>query len=223
MSSLQNVMAAVLISDSKQHKERLRLKEQNEAYWYGVGVIENSLISPHSYNKIVSLLDEPVSFQHFKNMDPTVTGTKGLYTIRYIPESDSRYIKGLHYQIGQDLLYWRVMCSGYTQWKALASKIPELGWIDRNSNICHELFAIAKSHPGLAFNFTVDWVRYSQMINKKAEEAGIDIDNKPFMAYICSQEDYEKLFKGKQLAKKKEYNDYVKEVAEVRKETKDGE
>lgn len=221
MTSLQRLQEFVLLEDNKQHKERLKLKEKNDAYWDGRGIKENSLVSPNTLFKIVSLRDEPVSFEHFTNRDPNVTGTKGSYTIRYIPESDTRYIKGLHYQIGQDFLYWRVMCSGYTQWKALAKKIPELGWIDRNSTLTHELFAIAKCHPGIAFNFTVDWVKYSQMINQKAKEMGLDIDNKPFVAYACSFAEYENKFYEKQLADKKTYNDYVKEIAEVRKEVTD--
>lgn len=212
------------MEDNKQHKERLKLKAQRKAYLDEKGIIENSLISPRAYNYIVSMKDEPVSIDSFQDKDPDVRGTRGLYSIKYVPTTDTRYKEGLPFQIGQDLIRWRVFCSGYTMWKALAKRIPELGWLDRNSTLVPEMFIIASCHPGMTFWFTIDWVKYSQAIIQKAKEQGIDIDNRSFVAYKCSLEKYETKYKGKELASKKEYHDYASIYNEVRKEmTKDGE
>lgn len=224
MTDLQKLAAMALIEDNKHHKERLKLKKQRETYLNERGITENAFISPSSYNYIVSIKDEPVCANNFINRDQNIRGTRGLYSIKYVPTTDNRYKEGLPYQIGQDLIRWRVFCSGYTMWKALAKRVPELGWIDRNSTLTHELFTIAKCHPGMTVWFTIDWVTYSQMINEKAREQNIDIDLKPFVAYKCSMSEYEKKFKGKELADLKDYNDYAAIYNEVRKETtKDGE
>ena len=219
MNELQKLTAMALIEDNKQHKIRLKLKKQRQTYLDERGIIENSLISPRAYNYIASCADEPVSAENFQNKDPNIFGTRGFYSIKYIPSTDIKYKEGLHFQIGQDLIHWRVLCSGYSMWKALAKTIPELGWIDRNSTLCPELFGIAQAHPGMPVWFTIDWVKYTQMINQKAEEKNIDIDHKPLVAYKCSQSEYESKFKGKELAEPKSYNDYATIYNQIRKET----
>ena len=189
-----------------------------------MGITENSLISPRAYNYIVDLRDKPVSIESFENKDPNVRGTRGLYSIKYIPSTDINYKEGYHYQIGQDLIRWKVLCSGYPMWKALAKRIPELGWLDRNSTLSVELFGIAQCHPGMPVWFTIRWEDYTNKINAKAEEESIDIDKRPLVAYKCSLSKYETEYKGKELAKIKEYNDYAAIYNQIRKETtKDGE
>lgn len=218
MTELQKLTAMALIEDNKQHKVRLKLKKQRQTYLDERGIIENSLISPRSYNYIVHLRDEPVSIEHFENKDLEVRGTRGLYSIKYIPSTDVKYREGLHFQIGQDLIRWKVLCSGYKMWKALASKIPELGWLDRNSTLSSKLFGIAQCHPGMPVWFTIKWEEYTDKINAKAEEEKIDIDKRPLVAYKCSQEKYEENYKGKELVNKKEYNDYAAIYNQTRKE-----
>lgn len=216
---VQLIQAAMLEDDAKNRIGIKYSRERKKAFEEQVGVIEDTLISPRAYLYIVSLKEEPVSFEHFKDRDPNVTSTQGMYTIKYIPSTDRRSIKGKPYQIGQDLIRWRVMCSGYPHWKCLAKRIPELGWLDRNTSITRELFAIAKEHPGMAFFFTVDWVRYANMIEEKAEAMGIDIDNKPFVAYKCSREDYLEKYNVKHLAEKKQFYHYMKEINAAEKES----
>ena len=224
MTNLQKLAAMALIEDNKNHKERLKLKKQRETYLDERGITENAFISPTAYNYIIDLQDKPVSAQNFKNKDPNIRGTRGLYSIKYIPTTDKKYKEGLHYQIGQDLIRWRVLCSGYPMWKALAKRIPELGWIDRNSTLASGLFGIAKCHPGMTVWFTIDWITYADKIMAEAEKNGIDINRKPLVAYKCSQSEYVNEFSGKELADIKEYNDYAAIYNKVRKEiTKDGE
>lgn len=218
MTDLQKLTAMALIEDNKQHKVRLKLKKQRQTYLDERGIIENSLISPRAYNYIVNLDDEPVSIESFENKDPKVRGTRGLYSIKYIPSTDINYREGLHFQIGQDLIRWKVLCSGYKMWKALASKIPELGWIDRNSTLVPGLFGLAQCHPGMSIWFTIDWVKYSDKITTKAKEEDIDIDKRPLVAYKCSQSEYEAEYKGKELTDVKEYNDYAAIYNQTRKE-----
>ena len=224
MTDLQKLAAMALIEDNKNHKERLKLKKQRQTYLDERGISENAFISPSSYNYIISLQDKPVSAKHFQNKDPNIRGTRGLYSIKYIPTTDIKYKQGLPFQIGQDLIRWRVFCSGYPMWKALANSIPELGWINRNSTISHELFTIAKCHPGMTVWFTIDWVKYTEKITTKAEQENIDINYKPLVAYKCSMSEYETEFKGKELADIKDYNDYAAVYNQVRKEiTENGE
>lgn len=218
MTDLQKLTAMALIEDNKQHKVRLKLKKQRQTYLDERGIIENSLISPRSYNYIVNLQDKPVSIEGFVNKDPNVRGTRGLYSIKYIPSTDINYREGLHFQIGQDLIRWKVLCSGYPMWKALAKAIPELGWIDRNSTLVPALFGLAECHPGMPFWFTIDWKNYADKMMSEAQQENIDIDKRPFVAYKCSQAKYETEYKGKELANIKQYNDYAVLYNQIRKE-----
>ena len=109
-------------------------------------------------------------------------------------------------------------------WRALANRILELGWIDRNSTLEPGLFGLAKSHPGMTIWFTIDWLKYADKIMEEAKQQNLDIDNKPLVAYKCSVEEYENNFKEKELADIKEYSDYASVYSQVRKEiTEDGE
>ena len=220
MSSIDKLVVAALVEDDRKRKAGMKWKhDKKKAFEERVGVIENSLVSPRAYYYIVSLNDEPVSFEHFKDRDPNVRATQGIYSLTYFPDTDYKQKKGQPYVIGQDLIRWRITCSGYPHWKCLAKRIPELGWIDRNTNISRGLFAIAKQHPGLTLMFTPKLDEYCEMIQKKADELGIDIDHKPLVAYKCSQKDYEEKFKNKQLSEIKQFYHYMKEINEAEKES----
>lgn len=221
MTDLQKLTAMVLIEDSKQHKQRLKLKKQRETYLNEKGINENDLISPRAYNYIVDLRSKPVSVESFKNKDPNIRGTRGLYSIKFIPSTDFKYKEGLHFQIGQDLIRWKVLCSGYPMWKALAKRVPELGWLDKNTTLSPALFGIAQCHPGMTVWFTIDWEKYTDKVKEEAVQENIDIDKRPLVAYKCSVEEYEQSYKGKELADIKQYNDYASVYNEVRKENFD--
>lgn len=181
-------------------------------------IIENMLISPTSTKFIVDTRDIPVDVANFIKFDPHIHATDGCYSIRYIPTTDRRHVRGKPYVIGQDMVRLRVTVSGPEHWHALSSRIPELGWIRRNSTLTDELFGICKKHPGMAFWFTLDFVKYTNKINEKAKNMGIDIDNKPLVAYKCSKKDYEEKYKNKELAPARCWYDFQKEVADSEKD-----
>ena len=138
-----------------------------------------------------------------------------------VPEHD-KYYKGdrNHFMIGQDLIRWRVMVYGPKHWHRLASHVPELGWIDRNSTLTDDLFHVAAEHPGMNFYFTVDWVRYSNMIKKKAAEQGIDIDNHPFVVWAGTNKVKAEMNEKYKLAAKRNKSYYIQEDIEAEKESK---
>lgn len=133
---------------------------------------------------LVSIDDHPITFQEFKALTPRMRYTAGAYTIRYIPRgSYERTNPKTPYLIGQDLIRMRILVSGPQHWKALGDRIPELGWLRRNSTMTDEFFAIAKKHPGLTIRFGIDYPKYCATIESRAEELGLDIDHKPLVLY----------------------------------------
>ena len=176
-------------------------------------IIAKSLVNPFSPYKLVSLDEKPVSFDTFlSGSDSNVRLTRGIYTVTYI----SRPYKDKHYLISQDLMGGCFYVSGWQHFVMLCTRIPELAWIKRNSlGLCPELFGFAKMHPGLGFQFTIDWVKYGNKITEKARAEGIDIDNKPFVGYKCNYKDFDEKYRFKVIGPKKsvtDYNDVVKEV-----------
>jgi hypothetical protein len=140
------------------------------------------------YFYIVSIEDKPISKQRFLQFDPDIKFTKGLYTIQYIPKADFHRNPKFPYLIGQDLVRLRVTVSGPKHWGALCERIPELGWVNRNSTLNLEMFAIAKKHPGLVIRFGIDFVKYCRKIEAIAEKDGIDIDHKPLFTYAWNKD-----------------------------------
>ena len=142
------------------------------------------------FYKVVSLDEMPVVLPQTLPLDinPNIRNTNGYYTITYNPEGSPKRVKGKPYTIGQDLLACRICVSGPRHFHALCDRIPELKWLERWSFFTDEYFALAKQHPGIAFGFNADWVRYAKMIEAKAEELGLDIDHKPFVCYITTKE-----------------------------------
>ena len=143
---------------------------------------QNLFVPGKVYTYIVSLDDQPISLKDFRALKPNIRATHGFYTIQYIPSGSKRNPK-FPYLIGQDPVRIRVTVSGPRHWKALCSRIPELDWVRRNSTLSDAMFAIAKMHPGLVLRFGIDFVKYCDKITKRAEELGVDIDNKPLVTF----------------------------------------
>lgn len=135
------------------------------------------------YSYLVSIYDNPISLEDFEKLKPEIRCTHGFYTIQYIPAGSVKRNPKFPYLIGQDLVRIRVTVSGPKHWGAMCARIPELGWIKRNSTITDSMFAIAKMHPGLVLRFGIDFVKYCDKIINRAKELGIDIDNKPLVTY----------------------------------------
>lgn len=214
-SIIDKIVAEAKLEDEACKRNRkyrnLGLKTAHEK----MGITENTLVSPYTTHIIMNIHDEPVSAVTFQSGDPDVRATNGCYTLQYLPRTDRRSIPGKPYIIGQDLIRMRICVSGPDHFNRLASRIPELAWMRRNTTISNELFGFAKMHPGIPLYFTIDWVKYGGKIIKKAEKAGLDINHKPFVAYCCSKSTFETMFKGKELCEKKTDKDYAQEIFEI--------
>lgn len=183
-----------------------------KAYQFKGGITKNCPITPFSSRYIVSLRDVPVSINDFINRDPDIRATKADFTIKYFPKKHKNRVKGKPYVIGQDLIMWRIAVSGPYHWDALCERIPELGWIKRNTTFTNDFFSIAKKHPGLMIKFTIDFPKYCAMIEKKAEEMGLNIEHRALVAYQCSSKDYEDTFSKFEIDDVKTKDDYIKEI-----------
>lgn len=147
-------------------------------------VTSQNIFSPGKvYTYLVSIDDQPITLQHFRELKSNIRATHGFYTIQYIPAGSVKRNPKFPYLIGQDLVRIRVTVSGPKHWGALCSRIPELGWLKRNSTLSDAMFSIAKKHPGLVLRFGIDFVKYCDKITNRANELGIDIDNKPLVLY----------------------------------------
>ena len=170
-------------------------------------------------NKVVSLDDNPIVIDLSTGLLPrTVRKTNGFFTLTYNPENSPKRVKDKPYTFGQDLIAARISVSGPKHLKALGKRIPEIGWILRWSYFTDDLFAVAKKHPGIAFGFNVRWPEYAAMIEAKAEQMGIDIDHKPFLAYITGKAQMEKLREKYQMMPPPTKEDYQSVLDEVDKE-----
>lgn len=145
-------------------------------------------ISVH-LNKVVSLREEPVVIDLNSGLLPTdIRTTNGFYTITYNPIGSPKYVKDKPYTFGQDMVRGRFCVSGVRHLRALSKRIPEFAFILKWSYFDEGLFAVAKKHPGIPFPFNFKWAEYGTMIEKKAEEKGIDIDHKPYLVYVAKKE-----------------------------------
>ena len=145
------------------------------------------------YTYLVNIYDQPISLADFERLKPGIRSTHGFYTIQYIPAGSVKRNPKFPYLIGQDLVRIRVTVSGPKHWALMCSRIPELGWVNRNSTISGELFKIAKMHPGLVLRFGIDFVKYCDKITNRAKELGVDIDNKPLVTYQWGANDVPKV------------------------------
>ena len=208
-STLKTIVRGLENSRPKSDSKTSYFINKNDVF--GGDSSENSYFPPRIYYYIVRIDSEPVCMDTVKSGDPNVRATKGSYTIQYIPESSPLRHGKFAYLIGQDLVRLRVIVSGYKHWSALASRIPELNWLKRNSTLTPGLFGIAKKHPGMIMRFTIDYEKYCDMITRKAEKQGIDIDHKPLVSYVYSQDVYEK-YKDKKFASIRTKQDYLDEI-----------
>lgn len=195
--------------------ENQAMKGYYASYQKRKELTENGTIQPFFFKKVVSLSERPISLTTFTNYDPDVKCTNGWYTIRYNPVGSTDHVKGKPWTIGQDMICMRVSVSGVRHWHCLGKRIPELGWIDRNSTLVDAMFAIAKKHPGMNFGFNVDWVKYCDKIEAKAAEMGLDIDHKAFVVYRAKKDIIKKMndiYKLAPLKTKEDYEDIIKET-----------
>lgn len=175
-------------------------------------IIPDALIAPSSYKVVVNINEIPVSFKTFTSYEKDVFVTKGSYMIMYFPKASRKSVPGKPYFIYQDLIHMRLCVSGPAHWRCLCRRIPELDWIRRNTNFTNDLFALAKRHPGIPFFFSIDYSKYAKKIMDQAEKEGIDIDNKPFVAYKCSEKDYQELYKDKFLHRQRTKTELAPEL-----------
>ena len=175
-------------------------------------ITQKPFAAAYCYSYIVNIYDEPVSAESFHSFDPNVIMTRGLYTISYLPKSSPRRRPNFPYLIGQDLIRWRLIVSGPAHWKKVCERVPELAWLDRNTDV-EKLFRYAKMHPGLPIRFGINFDKYCRKIEQRAEELGIDIDHKPLVSYVWG--DSMKEYADKEFAIIRSKKDYEQEWNET--------
>ena len=183
-----------------------------------VGTSQNIFTPGKVYTYLVSIDDQPITLKDFAQLKPNIRATHGFYTLQYIPAGSVKRNPKFPYLIGQDLVRIRVTVSGPKHWGALCSRIPELGWLKRNSTISDALFSIAKKHPGLVLRFGIDFIKYCDKITNRANELGIDIDNKPLVLYQWGANDVPNVDGVLNPLKTKQ--DYAEELKAVQDESK---
>lgn len=171
------------------------------------------------FTKVVRLSEEPIVIDLSNKILPQdCRTTNGWYSVTYNPEGSPKRVRGKPYTIGQDLVRGRFCVSGLKHLKALASRIPEFAFLLKWSYFDPGLFKLAKQHPGIAFCFNFKWCEYGSMIEKKAEEQGIDIDHKPFFAYITKKEKLDQLRKEYKIMPNPVKEDYIAVLDDLEKE-----
>ena len=174
---------------------------------------ENIFTPGKVYIYLVDLNDQPITLKDFSQLKSNIRATHGFYTLQYIPAGSMKRNPKFPYLIGQDLVRIRVTVSGPAHWAKMCERIPELDWLKRNSTISGDMFAIAKKHPGLVLRFGIDFVKYCNKIEKRAEELGIDIDHKPLVLYQWGANDVPKV--DGRLNPTKTKADYINELKET--------
>ena len=167
------------------------------------------------YYYLVSLDEKPVTKERFLRSDSDLRFTKGAYSIQYIPLRGKERNPKFPYLIGQDLVRLRITVSGPKHWGCLCERIPELKWIKRNSTMTDYLFHVAKKHPGLVIKFGINFEKYCETIEHKAEEEGIDIDHKPLFSYQWNSKVKEELKQVDVSGWQKTKADYAEVLSEI--------
>lgn len=184
-------------------------------------LVEKCPIQPFSARHLVDLNEEPICEKDLLTKTKFIVATKGNYAIAYNTIQKQIKNKSKPFFIYTDLLGFHKLCvSGPIHLRILSRKIPELAWLLRNTNFDFGLFALAKMHPGSQFDFTVNWVEYSDKINAKAKAMGINNENRAFVAYKCNYDDYENKYKGLELEPKHDEKYYEKELKEAEEEAR---
>ena len=193
--TIAETIGEAAMRESQNRSELIRNKKFSE-FRNGVNeaVTRQNIFTPGKvYTYLVSVDDQPITLKDFRELKPNIRATRGAYTIQYIPAGSVKRNPKFPYLIGQDLVRIRVTVSGPKHWRALCSRIPELGWVNRNSTLSDGLFGIAKKHPGLVLRFGIDFVKYCDKIESRANELGIDIDHKPLVLYQWGADDVPKV------------------------------
>ncbi len=162
-SIAQTISKGALTEQSAKRSGRIKKRNYEESV---IQITEKPFSGLSSYRYIVDLNDNPVSAEKFQSFDPNVRLTKGLYTISYVPLKSKYRNPKFPYLIGQDLVRIRVTVSGPKHWNMVCTRIPELAWINRNTDV-GELFSIAKKHPGLTIRFGIKLPQYCKKIEDK--------------------------------------------------------
>lgn len=209
-SVAQRIIETALTEKQKGEKAHIGLRKKSYE------ITQNQFACEPVYINVVSIEDKPITKARLFRFDSDIKFTKGLYSIQYLPASHKKRNPKFPYVIGQDLVRLRVTVSGPRHWGCLCQRIPELGWLDRNSTFKDEYFAIAKKHPGLVIKFGIDYSKYCAKIEERAEKEGIDIDHKPLFTYSWNdtvREEMNNIDFDKRVVKTK--SDYIKELQEV--------
>lgn len=179
------------------------------------GTTESEFACEPVYHYIVSIEDKPVTKERFMRFDSDIKITKGMYSIQYIPLRSYKRNPKFPYLIGQDLVRLRVTVSGPRHWGCLCKRIPELGWVKRNSTLTDYMFSVAKKHPGLIIKFGINYEKYCKTIEERAEKEGIDIDHKPLFTYAWDNKTKSDIASVNISGWKKDKDYYQKELEEV--------
>lgn len=210
-SAAQKIIGTALSEKSIGEKKRANLSVDV------MGITKSKFVCEPAYMYVVSIEDKPISRDRLLHFDSDIRFTKGHYTIQYVPASNKKRNPKFPYLIGQDLVRIRVTVSGPRHWGCLCNRIPELGWIERNSTFRDEMFAIAKKHPGLVLRFNIDYPKYCRVIEERAEREGIDIDHKPLFTYAWNDAVREEMNEIEFKDNIKTKADYIKELQEAEK------
>lgn len=213
MSDLIEGVAKIAQNHYYNGNEVLKTEAENGAEC-GVerGVNAETYVSPLAYKYVVDLRDLPVYYEQIKALDPNLRMTKGLYMIKYTPRGSGEYRKGRPFKLGQDLIRWDIRVSGPADWNRLCDRIPELGWLRRNSTFTDRMFDLAAKHPGMSFWYSLDWVRYEDLIQSKTNT----VLEHPLVSRKVSAKDYNEIYKKNDKALMIRYlNDIIHEVQEI--------
>ena len=176
-----------------------------------------------AFNKVVSLSENPIVIDlNTGLLTPDVRTTNGFYTITYNPPGSPKYVKDKPFTFGQDMVRGRFCVSGIRHLLALCDRIPEFAFILKWSYFHEGLLAMAKKHPGIPFPFNFKWVEYGEMIEKKAEQMGIDIDHKPYLVYVAKKEVLEKRKEEIKMYPNPSKEDYQSVLEEIEAKNKEG-
>lgn len=220
MNAIKKICNAAVLEQNVKRQSLTKWVETNSDKEEGE-LTEIPFAKPRLYLNIVHLFDEPINFDKFIQFDPNIKLTRGLYTIQYLPMGHPQRNPKFPFLIGQDLVRIRITVSSFLHWRALCDRIPELGWLKRNSTLTSDMFRLAKMHPGLVLRFGIDYAKYCDKITKRAEELGIDIDHKPLCSYIWNQ-DFTEKHKHLKIGPVKGKKDYEEVLEKTREEFKNG-
>jgi len=225
---LNQIIGAANVEQNIELSGNLNLNQGKRSYNYYEGTIKDrngeevevsahSPASPYTYKYFVRLDDKPVLWNQIQNLDQNLRSTKGLYMIKYTPRNSKDRKKGRPWKIGQDLIRWDIRVSGPKHWHLLCDQIPELDWIRRNTTFTDEMFDIAVQHPGMTLWFSIDWVRYCNLIRSRARS--VSVQRRPLASRKASVEEYKRIAKNSdnKAVLCRYFNDVLKEINEAEK------